>query len=113
MNYEKYVSIVANWSAILTAFIAVLGYGRYVISQWDQRRALENYLREEKRMGHDEGRRSIIHLMGNLSMSEAELLSAAFRSDKVRSRVRSDGDGRADGLLFEYLGADLPAPQRF
>ena len=111
MIYEKMVSIVANWSAILTAVVAVSGYGRYLIGQCERRSKLEAYLRSEKLRGIDQGRRSIIHLMGNLSMTEAELLSAAFRSKTVNSCFVV-ADGRADALLFEYVGADVPIPKK-
>ncbi|PNQ04028.1 hypothetical protein [Sphingobium sp. SA916] len=113
MVYEKGVSIVANWSAILTAAVAVVGYGRYLWGQRQQRRRLEHYLREEKLRDRDESRKGIIHLMGSLSMTEAELLSAAFRSKTVKSCFGVDRQGRADRLLFEYVGEDVPAPTRF
>lgn len=113
MEYDKAISIAANWAAILTAIIAVFGYGRYLCAQWRQRLALEDYLREEKLGNHDdEGKRSITHLMGRLSLTEAELLSAAFRSKKVSSSLIVDADGRAAGLLFEYTGSDIPKPKR-
>lgn len=112
MVYEKAVSIVANWSAILTAVVAVVGYGGYLIGQCERRSRLEAYLRDEKIRGVDQGCRSVVHLMGNLSMTEAELLSAAFRSKTVESRFVV-ADGRADALLFEYVGADVPQPSKF
>jgi hypothetical protein len=40
--------------------------------------------------------------MGNLSMTEAEVLSASFRSKKVRSFFVTDEKGRADAILFQY-----------
>lgn len=113
MTYEGSVSIVANWAAILTAAVAVSGYGRYLLGQRKLRLRLEDHLREEKRRDQDQGRRGIVHLMGNLSMTEAELLSAAFRSTLVKSSFVVDPQGRAERLLFEYVGLDVPDPQRF
>ena len=51
MTYQHRLEIVAHWSAILTAAVAIWAYGRY---QWDRhqkRVRLENYLRTEKEAG--------------------------------------------------------------
>lgn len=112
MEYDKVIGVVADWAAILTAILAVFGYGRYLFNLRRQRVALEDYLREEKRADYDEGKRTVIRLMGSLSLTESELLSAAFRSRKVASSVFIDDAGRASGLLFEYVGADIPMPRR-
>ena len=54
-----------------------------------------------------------MHLMARLSLTEAEVLSAAFRSNKISPVVGVNDEGRADTLLFEYSGEDLPAPKKF
>lgn len=54
-----------------------------------------------------------MHLMARLSLTEAEVLSAAFRSKKISPVVGVDDKGRADKLLFEYSGEDLPVPKKF
>jgi hypothetical protein len=47
------------------------------------------------------------NLMAQLSLTEPEVLSAAFRSKKISPAVSADNKGRADILMFEYTGPDL------
>ena len=112
MKYEDLLEIAANWAAILTAGVATIAYMRFVGAQWLRRRALERHLREEKLMGHDEGRRTVIHLMANLAMTESEVLQAGFQSRKVKPVPGKDDQGRAARIYFEYDGDDLPAPRK-
>jgi hypothetical protein len=104
MDYDKAVSVMANWAAISTAAIAVYGYGRYRCDQWRRRKKLERYLYAEKAGSDDEGKRTVIHLMGRLSMTETEIFAAAFGSKNVSSALALDWDNRATALLFEYVG---------
>jgi hypothetical protein len=102
MTYRGLLEITAQWAAILTAAIAALAYGRYAYERFQKRRRLENYLKDETESGVDQGKRTVIHLMARLSMTESEVLDAAFRSKHVRPAVSVDWQGRADALLFEY-----------
>ena len=111
--YESLLGITADWAAILTAAVATLAYGRFVLAQHKRKKALERYLREEKLMGVDEARRTILHLMANLSMTEAEVLQAGFQSDLVYAVPGIDEQGRAVRLYFEYIGGDVPVPNKF
>jgi hypothetical protein len=111
--YKDVLEIVANWAAILTAAVATIAYGRFWWAQWVRRKALENYLREEKLRGHDQGRRSVIHLMADLAMTESQVLEAAFQSKRIASVSGTDDQGRAARLLFEYEAKDLPEPRKF
>ena len=113
MQYENFVAVLANWAAILTAGLASYAYGKYRIERWIRRRALEQHLRTQKLMGVDEGMRTILHLIANLSMTEAEILSAAFDSKKVRSAVSVDDRGRATALLFEYDSEEVEPRKPF
>jgi hypothetical protein len=113
VSYTDSLTVAANWATILTAAIATAAYGRFLFGQWKRRSALETYLREEKLRRHDEGRRSIIHLMANLAMTEAEILAAAFQSKLITTVPGIDENGRASRLLFEYDGDDVPAPRKF
>lgn len=102
MTYPELLSIISDWSTILTAVVATLAYGKY---RWDQcckTSLLEKHLKAEKDRSDDEGKRTILHLMGRLSMTEAEVLSASFRSKKVQSFFVTDSKGRADAMLFQY-----------
>lgn len=102
MSYPEKLSIVSDWATILTAVIAALAYGKFYCDQRSKRTALEEYLKSEKDRSKDNGKRTILHLMGQLSMTEAEVLSASFRSKKIRSFFTTDRNGRADALLFQY-----------
>lgn len=113
MTYTDSLTIVANWATILTAAIATAAYGRFVWGQRRRRKLLEAYLRDEKLSRRDEGRRSVIHLMANLAMTEAEILAAAFQSKIVATVPGIDENGKASRLLFEYDGHDMPSPRKF
>lgn len=113
MAYGDMLEIAANWAAILTALVATLAYLRFVGAQWRRRRALEAHLREEKRSNRDNGRRTLMHLMANLAMTEAEVLHAGFQSRKITVAPGVDEQGRAARLYFAYSGEDVPVPQRF
>lgn len=113
MAYADTLEIAANWAAILTACVATVAYVRFAAAQWLRRRALEAHLREEKHSGHDHGRRTVMHLMANLAMTEAEVLQAGFQSGKIKVVPGTDDQGRAVRLYFEYSGEDVPRPRRF
>lgn len=113
MTYDSALETAANWAAILTALVATIAYLRFVCAQWRRREALEKHLREEKQAGQDLGRRTVMHLMANLAMTEAEVLHAGFQSKKITVVPGIDDQGRAVRLYFEYCGKDLPAPRKF
>ena len=97
------LSFWANLAAILTAVIAVFGYGKY---QWDaktRRKKLESYLKSEKEKGGNQGQRSTLHLMARLGLTETEILHASFSSKHISRRVAKDPEtNRAEALLFEW-----------
>jgi hypothetical protein len=113
MAYADVLEITANWAAILTAIVATVAYISFAGAQWLRRRALEAHLREEKRSGHDNGRRTVMHLMANLAMTEVEVLQAGFQSGKIKVVSGTDDQGRSVRLYFEYSGKDIPVPRRF
>jgi hypothetical protein len=102
MAYPDTLSIVSDWAAILTAVVAIFAYGKYRCDQHSKMRALEKHLKAEKDRSENEGKRTTLHLMGHLSMTEAEVLSASFRSKNIMSFFGTDSNGRADVLLFQY-----------
>ena len=102
--YECALGMAANWAAILTAIIAVLAYGRYEWSRCQKRLRLEKHLKAEKAKGTDKGQRTVLHLVAHLSMSEDDVLDAAFRSKRVQCVTTSDQEGYVSKLLFEYVG---------
>ena len=102
-GYERILGIAADWAAILTAIIAVLAYGRYEWVRHQKRTRLEEHLKAEKANGTDKGQRTILHLVARLSMTENDVLDAAFRSKRVRCVINSDIEGYVAQLLFEYV----------
>ena len=102
MDYASLLSVLSNWAAILTAVIAVMAYVQFVVFQWVRRRRLEAYLRTVQNEGR--GQKTVLHLMRNLRMTEAEVLAAGLRSKKVDPVVKPNEDGLADKLLFVYVG---------
>ena len=100
---NDHLGTIANIAAILTAMIAVFGYGAY---RWDQRCKrirLESYLKAQKSDGSNRGQRSLLHLMAKVGMTEAELIQASFRSSKIVRKIAKDEEtGRADALLLEH-----------
>lgn len=113
MTYDEALEIAANWAAILTALVATIAYWRFVGAQWARRAALERHLREEKLTDQDLGRRTVMHLMANLAMTEAEVLHAGFQSNKITVASGTDEQGRTVRLYFAYCGKDVPASRRF
>ncbi len=102
MSYLDKLSVLSDWAAILTAAIALFAYGKYLCHQRSQTKALEDYLKAEKDHTGNKGQRTITHLMARLSMTEAEVVGASFRSKKIRSFIGTDDKGRADVLLFQH-----------
>ncbi|RYY28734.1 MAG: hypothetical protein EOP62_02445 [Sphingomonadales bacterium] len=101
------LEVVANLAAILTGIIAVLAYFHFIWGERTRRLALEHHLRQEALNSQDEGRRTAIHLMAYLSMTEAEVLRAGFQSKLVCSEPGVDDQGRANRLYFRYNSADV------
>lgn len=99
------IAIVADLAAIATAVVAIWAWGWYVWQHRKRRDALEHYLRGLKE-GREYGRRTVLHLMANLGMTEAQVLEAAFSSKHVRAIPGSDDRGRADAIFFEYTSGD-------
>ena len=112
MDLQGVLEIVANLAAILTAGVAVWAYGQFRWSQRARRLALEAHLKSEKLMSRDAGKRTVPHLMAYLGMTEAEVLHAAFASEKVMCSPGMDEQGRANRLYFEYDDDELPQDDR-
>jgi len=111
VTYLGILEVLANLAAILTAAVATVAFGQYKSGQSKRRKLLENHLRDEKLSGIDDGRRTVIHLMAYLSMTEAEVLQAGFSSKLVRSVPGTDDQGRAVRLYFEYDDDELQIRQ--
>jgi len=97
------LTIAANWATILTAAIVRTAFSRFLWGRRQRRNSLEAYLREEKLSRRDEGRRSVIHLMASLAMTEAEILAAAFQRNRITTVPGIDDNGRASRLLLNMM----------
>src|SRR5580704_3624888 len=97
----------ASVAEIVTA-VTALGASAWVLCRARVRVArLEAYLASEKAsaesLGRGRGMRTSLHLMGNLAMTEAQVLESAFASRNIKSWVAADDEsGRAECLFFEY-----------
>lgn len=103
------INVIANIAAILTAIVALVGYGIYRWDRCAQRRKLETYLKAQKEnqslmlTDNDQGQRSLLHLMAKVGMTEGELIQASFRSNHIKRVVATDREtGRANALLLEW-----------
>lgn len=113
IDYHLTLTAFANWAAILTAAIATIAYGKYLLERRSKTKKLSNYLKNEKLDDYGSGKRTTLHLMAALGMTEAEIFAAAFRTERVDTAVSVDDKGRANLLLFEYCGDDIPVPKKF
>ena len=97
------LSLLANLAAILTALVAVIGYGFHQWSQWQKRVRLENYLKSQQKKDGGYRQQTIIHLMAKVGLTEAEILQASFKSKKICRLVKKDkATGLASHLLFQW-----------
>jgi len=100
------LSFLANMAAVATGIVAVVAGCNVLWRRRERRIRLEKYLEKERsddeQLGHY-GIRNIVHLMGNCSMSQAQVLEAAFASRKIRSWVAKDGEDGPDAvLMFQF-----------
>lgn len=106
MMYD-WLGTLGNVAAILTAGFAGGASLWYLVQRSRRRSKLQSYLIKERkdaesRGGKGIGARSIIHLMGNCSMTEAQVLEAAFGNESIRTWVTADEESkRATGLMFQ------------
>lgn len=101
--FSAVVTFLADLSAVLTAVVAVWLWVRVVWAARKRRKALEDYLRAEKFNDGDKGLRTVLHLMSQLAMTEAEIYAAAFSSKVVKAVPVSEGDTKtAKRIMFQY-----------
>lgn len=96
----------ANLAAIITAFIALWVWLWFRAERATRRKRLERYLLEVKSVGDGMGQRTILHLMANLRMTEAQIFEAAFDSKLVVTVPGQDYTGIANRIYFEYTTGD-------
>jgi hypothetical protein len=101
---QDWLSSLANVAAVVTGIVAAAAGLNVLWRRCARRIRLEQYLKEQRSDDTgDAGIRNIVHLMGNCSMSEAQVLEAAFASRKIKSWVATDDEGGPDlELMFQY-----------
>ena len=93
----------ANLASILTAVVATGAAVFYWFDRRSKRIRLEQYLKAKKSTNSPEYIHSVIHLMAELGMTEAEILHASFVSRYIVRRTQTDPKTNlATQLLFEY-----------
>ncbi|MFK8035858.1 MAG: hypothetical protein AB8B94_17115 [Hyphomicrobiales bacterium] len=103
IQYVECIEIAGNWAAIATALVAVIGYGKYICDKQTRKFALEKYLKAKKAADADKGQRTILHLIAKLGMTEAQIMEASFKSDKITRRlVKDDETGLSTEILLEW-----------
>jgi hypothetical protein len=102
---QDWLSISSNIAQAVTGLVAGIAGIRFLCQRRARRKRLETYLtgaRQDAEASQGKGSaKSIQHLMGNCLMTEAQILEAAFASDKVQSWLTVDVDGFAGRLLFQ------------
>ena len=102
------LEIVGDIATILTALVAVFGYGKYLRERAMHRVALEYYLRGQKDAGVDQGQRGIINIMAKTGLTEAEIFQASRDSRHIARRIKTEDPDEKNKLgkwlLFEYEG---------
>lgn len=100
---KELIEIVANIAAILTAAVALIVSITYTCGQKNKIKSLEDYLRTERQAGKDKGQRSILHLVANVGLTEAEIIQASFKSRRIKRRLTTDPEtDLANSILFEF-----------
>lgn len=93
----------AEIAQIGTAVAAASWTGWVLIDSYCKRIKVEEYLRKQRDEKTDLGRRTMIHLMSKLSLTEDEIFHAAFRSKHIECPVIVDKEtNRASDLYFVY-----------
>jgi uncharacterized protein CbrC (UPF0167 family) len=97
---------VSDFAQIITAIMAAATYIYFAWQKAFKKARLVGYLKKQKvadaRAGKGKhGRRTILHLMSKLSMTESEILQSAFASNEIESTVKADEEtGHATAILF-------------
>lgn len=102
-----WLEILSHIAAVATAAVAVFAYGGYRLGKYQQRRRLETYLREAKAMRTEGNPPSVLSLVAELGMTEAQVLDASFRSKRIRRQIVPDTHSRDGSLRLEYMPRDV------
>jgi hypothetical protein len=105
-HWDWLLGVGGNLAAIITAVVAGWAGSRFLWQRHLRKESLQAHLVNERMDaespgGEGVGSRSIMHLMGNCSMTEAQVLEAAFGNKNIKTWIAEDPEtGRADTLFF-------------
>lgn len=104
MKLEDY----ANIASVATPIIGVCVWFWIKWEQWKKRRKMEKYLLKLWQDAHpgDRGQRTMLNVIVNVGLTESEALQASFESGCIKRLVKSDGEGFAEKILFQYYDED-------
>jgi hypothetical protein len=105
--------MLANGASILTAIIAAFFFVQFHLGRRWKRQRLEAYLKKRREdeleanktrppTQKKEGKHSLLHLLENVGMTEAELVDASFRSKTIVRTTGRDENGMAAVLMLMY-----------
>lgn len=98
MSFSQCLEISANLAAIATSALAAWAYLKFRSDRRHCRIALKSYLLNELNTKPETCQKSLLHLMAQLSMTEAEVLAAGFEAKRegvVRTRLLNNKAGYA------------------
>lgn len=99
----NYLEIIANVAEVSTAGVAWYAYNKYRLDLRRKRQKLEDYLKAEKKDNPAKKTHTTLHLMAQLGLTEAEILTASFSSLNIVRKEHINPDTRlTDQILFEY-----------
>ena len=81
---------VANIAAILTAIVATGAASYYWCDRRQKRVKLEDYLKSEQKVPGGNTQHTVLHLMAELGLTEAEILHACFQSTHIKCLIRKN-----------------------
>jgi hypothetical protein len=108
MSWKEELETLSHIAAIITPICGVIIWFLYKFDALQKQKKLEQYLKEEKakvgiRQENDGGRRSMLHLMVNVGLTEAEILQASFKSKHIKRWPYADESIKsAMDIFFEY-----------
>jgi hypothetical protein len=100
---HDWLSIISDFAQVITGIIAVIATVWIYCQRCSRRKTLENYLRAELKRSKTSGKgaaHTIIHLMANCSMTEPQILEAAFASSKIEHWLTVDKDTNLAGEML-------------
>ena len=99
---EAYASIVAAIFAASTFLLGIVAGSRVMLRRRSNRLRVERYLKSEREQDADKGQRSVLHIATELGLLEAQVIEAAFVSNRVARWTKTDELGVATRMLLSY-----------